>query len=106
MKTKYLAGAFLLSLVLATTSCSDDDYSYATGDIISAVTTGDAVVTATTAVTEGTVLDLSAYSASSYEVGVYYSTTSDPAAGKKQTGSYDTASGAVSATISGLTGCR
>jgi len=103
MKTKYLAGAFLLSLVLATTSCSDDDYSYATGDIISAVTTGDAVVTATTAVTEGTVLDLSAYSASSYEVGVYYSTTSAPTAGKKQTGSLDAATGAVTATITGLT---
>ena len=103
MKTKYLAGALLLSLGFAAASCSDDDYSYATGDIVSSISTGDAVVTATTAVTEGNVLGLSSYSSSSYEVGVYYSTTSDPAAGKKQTGSYDTASGAVSATISGLT---
>lgn len=94
-----VAGAFSF------TACSDDDdYSVATGNIISAVETGDASVTTTTATISGTVLDLSKYDATSYEVGTIYGTNQDPTtSGTKKAGSLDTSTGSVSTTITGLT---
>ena len=47
MKMKYLAGVMLLMAGLCSlSSCSDDDYSAATGNVISTIETGDASVTA------------------------------------------------------------
>ena len=55
MNAKYLIGAVCVSAGFAFVSCSDDnDYSAATGNIVSVVETGDAAVTATTAVVNGT----------------------------------------------------
>lgn len=94
-----VAGAFSF------TACSDDDeYTVATGNIISAVETGDASVTTTTATISGTVLDLSKYATTSYEVGTIYGTNQDPTtSGTKKAGSLDTSTGTVSTTITGLT---
>ena len=45
MKIKYLAGVMLLMAGLCSlSSCSDDDYSAATGNVISTIETGDAEV--------------------------------------------------------------
>lgn len=86
------------------TACSDDDdnYSVSTMPMVTEISTGDAIVTAVSAeITNGVVKDLSAASSGSYEVGVVYSTTSDPTEdGMRAVGSYrnDT----VSTTITGL----
>ena len=76
MNAKYILGAACLAVGFAMVSCSDDDNDYKayTGNILTLVETGDAAVTATTATTLGTVLDLSTYASSTYEVGVIYST--------------------------------
>lgn len=105
MKTKYLAGMLLLAAgTFAFTSCSDeDDYTIATGEIITTIETGEAEVTAISATTKGRVLDLSNYASSSYEVGVYYGTNQDPTTGgKKQIGSLDS-TGVVTTSLTGLT---
>lgn len=73
-------------------SCSDeDDYSIATGDdVIFTVETGDAAVTAKSAITTGRVLDLTKQNSASYSIGVVYSTNPDPTtAGTKASGSID-----------------
>lgn len=90
-------GAFSFS------SCSDDDdYTVATGNIVTLVETGDVAVTATSATATGRVLDLSQMVVSSYQVGVVYGTNPDPAtAGKKQVGGID-ADGNVTTTINEL----
>lgn len=95
-----LIAASLCSL----SSCSDsDDYSAATGNVISSVETGDATPTAISAQITGKVLDLSHLDASSYTVGVVYGTNPDPTtSGKKQDGTLD-ADGNVTTTLSGLT---
>ena len=104
MNAKYLIGAVCVSAGFAFVSCSDDnDYSAATGNIVSVVETGDAAVTATTAVVNGTVLDLSQYASASYDVGVIYGTANDPTTtGKKQSGTLDSY-GNVTTTLSELT---
>lgn len=93
-----VAGLFSLS------ACSDDDdYSAATGNVISTVETGDASVTAISAVVTGKVLDLTKQDASSYTVGVVYGTNPDPTtAGSKQAGTIDV-EGNVTTSLSGLT---
>lgn len=103
MKIKYLAG-MLLAVGISATSCSDEnDYAIATGNIITTLETGEAAVTATTATAYGTILDLSSIESSAYTVGIVYSTSQDPtASGTKKTGSIDTATGTVTATITGL----
>ena len=62
MKIKYFASAsvMIMAISFATlVSCSDeDDYSIATGDVVTTVETGDAAVTAKSAITTGRVLDL------------------------------------------------
>ncbi|MCH4147078.1 MAG: hypothetical protein LKG25_00880 [Prevotella sp.] len=105
MKIKYIAGVMLLAAgIFSLSSCnSDDDYASATGNILSSVVTGDATVTATTATTAGTVLDLSSQESSAYSVGVIYSTSADPTtSGTKKAGTIDE-SGNVSTSLTGLT---
>lgn len=105
MKLKYLSGLLLLATGLFVASCDDeDDYTIATGNIITEVTTGDpSSVTAVSAVLQGTVRDLSGSSSSSYSVGVYYGTAADPTtAGTRQLGSIDE-NGTVTTTLTGLT---
>lgn len=90
----------LVALVMA--SCSDkDDYTIHTDNIITKIETGTAQVGATNASLSGTVLDLSHSSASSYAVGVYYSTESDPTKGSEVKGTLAD-DGTVTTTLSGL----
>ena len=105
MKLKYLSGLLLLAAGLFVASCDDDDdYSIATGNIITEVTTGDpSSITAVSAVVQGTVRDLSHSAAASYQVGVYYGTANDPTvSGTRVTGSIDE-NGTVTTTLTGLT---
>lgn len=105
MKTKYLAGIVLMAGSLLSTSCVDDvDYSVATGNIISEVTTGEASHTAVSANISGVVKDLSKVQLSSYQVGIVYSTdeTKVLTAGTKKAGSLDE-NGNVTVLLSGLT---
>lgn len=90
---------------LLTTSCADDvDYSVATGNIISSVTTGDAVPTAVSAQISGVVKDLSKMQSSSYTVGIVYSTDESTVTsqGTKKTGTLDE-NGNVTVLLTGLT---
>lgn len=103
MKIKYLSGLLLLSGALFVAACSDDDDYYAsTTPIVTSVTTGDALVTATTAqIPTGTVTSLKGANAASYTVGVVYSTADDPTQGGTMVeGTY--ADDTISATLSGL----
>lgn len=105
MKLKYLLGILLLGTGAFVVSCDDDDdYTVATGNIITEVTTGGAdSITAVSAVLYGTVKDLSQSSSSSYSVGVYYGTSEDPtSSGTAQTGTIDD-DGNVTTTVTGLT---
>lgn len=101
MKNKILTGIMLL-LALVVASCNDDDYSANTADIITTIETGSAEAGATSASVSGTVLDLSKAAASSYNVGVAYSTSEDPTSGTKVPGTL-AENGTVTATLSGLT---
>ena len=89
MNAKYILGVACLAVGFAFTACSDDDdYKSYSGNIVSVVQTGEAAVTATTATTLGTVLDLSTFASASYEVGTIYSTSNTPTtSGKRQPGS-------------------
>lgn len=100
MKNKILTGIMLL-LALVVASCNDDDYSANTADIITTIETGSAEAGATSASVSGTVLDLSKAAASSYNVGVAYSTSEDPTSGTKVPGTL-AENGTVTATLSGL----
>ena len=104
MNIKYIIGAACLTVGFTFTACSDDDdYKAYSGNILSTVQTGDAAVTATTATTLGTVIDLSGYASSSYEVGAVYATTNTPATtGKRQAGAI-AEDGTVTTTLTGLT---
>ena len=102
MKLKYISGIFLLAAGLTfATSCNDDDYDIATGELVTSITTGEAAYTAISADITGTVTGLASASSSSYEVGVYYSVNSNPTAGTKVKGSLDGET--ISASLSGLT---
>ncbi|MCR5312830.1 MAG: hypothetical protein K6E54_04160 [Bacteroidaceae bacterium] len=106
MKIRYISSVLLLAaLGMSTTtftSCSDDDVTVATEAIIKTVETGDAAVTAISAQTTGTVLDLSGANATSYSVGVVYGTSEDvKSTGAKAYGSID-ANGIVTTDITGL----
>ena len=70
MKTKIFACLMTLAAALFAVSCSsDDDYSVATGTLVSGVTTGSSDVTANTATLHATVEgNLSGMSSSSYQV--------------------------------------
>ena len=97
-----LALALAIGFVLA--GCSEkDDYSISTTDIITTVTTGDpSAVAASTATLNGVVLDLSSAASSSYDVGVYYSTSQEGVKnGTKVSGTLGE-NGAVTTTLSGL----
>ena len=103
MNAKYILGAACLAVGFAFTACSDDDdYKSYSGNIVSVVQTGEAAVTATTATTLGTVLDLSTFASASYEVGTIYSTSNTPTtSGKRQPGSL-AQDGTVTATLTDL----
>lgn len=105
MKSDKYLFLLLAAGCLAFTACSDDDddYSASTTPIVTGVTTGDAMVTATSAdIPNGTVSSLASANASSYEVGVVYSTSDDPTnGGTRVQGSWS--NDTISTTISGLT---
>ena len=101
MKNKILTGIMLL-LAFVVASCSDDDYSINTADIITTIETGNVEVGATSASISGTVLDLSKAASSSYEVGVTYSTSEDPTSGTKVQGTL-AEDGTVATRLTGLT---
>lgn len=92
MKHNIISSLLLVVLsVFALTSCSDDneDYTINTTPIISSVTTGNVEVTATSAVADGQVMDLSGQAGSAYQVGVVYSTNKEDVTngnGKKAVG--------------------
>lgn len=89
-----------LALGFFATSCEDDEeYSIASGQIVSSYTTGSADVTANSATLYGTVEGLGSTSSSFYAVGFYYGTSTD-ALSSKVTGSLDGSS--VSAEVTGL----
>ena len=104
MKNKIFLGVMLLTAVVLSTACSnDEDYSISTSAVISSITTDDAAVTAISATTYGTIQNLSGMAQSSYQVGSVYSTSADPTVGgMRQIGSIDE-NGKVSANLSGLT---
>ena len=104
MKPYILLGCILAAASTVTLSgCNDDDTIIYENSILSKVETGSADVTATAATVHGTVLDLSSMTPSRYQVGVVYSTSSNPlAAGNRQPGAID-ADGNMTATITGLT---
>lgn len=103
MKHRILTGIALLLSTFFMVACSDDDYSASTDAVVKSITTGDASVTAISAVTYGTVLDLSQMSSDRYAVGTVFGTNPDPTtAGSKQLGSID-ADGNVTTTLSNLT---
>ena len=104
MKLRYISGILLTSAALLAGACTEDvEYTVATGEIISEVTTGSASVTAISATLTGTVKDLSSVASSSYTVGAYYGTSSDPTdSGTRKIGSIDD-DGTVTAEVTELT---
>ncbi len=100
--TKKIFSTILTLMALVLVGCSDtEDYKTATGNILSKVETGSAQVGATNATITGTVLDLSEASASSYTVGVSYSTSDDATKGTKIAGTL-AEDGTVTTTLTGL----
>ena len=105
MKTKHIISILCLAAGLVSFSSCVKELSYPerTSDLIKSIVTGNASPTATSAVLSGTVEGLASVSASSYTVGFYYGTSVNPASdGTRQPGSYDTQSGAVSASVASL----
>lgn len=106
MNKKVLVG--LLSLALGAsftlTSCDDvDDPVINTTPIVKEITTGDATVTATSAVVSGYVSDISSQNSDAYTIGVVYSTSENPTAGgSRATGTLDADGKNFTATINGL----
>jgi len=91
MKNKILTGIMLLATGFIFMACSeDDDYSISNSAVVTSITTGDATVTAISATTTGTVLDLSQMATSTYQVGTVYGTSADPTtSGTKKVGTID-----------------
>lgn len=104
MKSNKYLFLLLAAGCFAFTACSDDDedYSASTTPIVTGVTTGDAMVTATSAdIPNGTVTSLASANSASYEVGVVYSTSDDPTnGGTKVQGSWS--NDTINTKISGL----
>ncbi len=101
MKHKILYGIMLM-LGLVVASCSDEEYSPNTTNIITTVETGDATPVSTKAIVTGKVLDLSSQASSAYSVGVLYSTSeSSVTSGKEVLGTIEK-DGSVTTTLTGL----
>ncbi len=78
----------LLAAGFAATSCSEEvDYISSNEAAVNTITTGDATVTAISAVTTGKVYLNGNFASSSYQVGTILSTSEDVTAGSKQIGS-------------------
>ncbi|PZX16815.1 hypothetical protein LX69_01629 [Breznakibacter xylanolyticus] len=78
MKTKILSGLLSLTLGFFAISCgNDEDFSVATGNVMTEITTGSADVTANSAVMHGTVKGLEKQSPAAYVVGVKFGTSQD-----------------------------
>ncbi len=101
MKHKILYGIMLM-LGLVVASCSDEEYSPNTTDIITTVETGDATPVSTAAIVTGKVLDLSGQSSSAYSVGVLYSTSESSVTSGTQTLGTLGQDGSVTTTLTGL----
>lgn len=104
MKHKILIGVALLTSAFLLAACDDDDdYSVSTERVVKSITTGDATVTAISAVTTGTVSDLSKIDPERYKVGTVYGTSDDPTkSGTYKVGTVDEL-GNVTTTLTGLT---
>ncbi len=105
MKTKIFLGILALAVGFNLTSCDDDDddFSISTSAVLSSssVVTGSADVTSTTADLHATVNgNLGSQSTSAYTIGFEYGLAED-ALTETASGTYD--SGALSASLSGLT---
>ena len=103
MQLKYLSCILIVALALFAPSCEvEENFTARTGEIVSEITTGDALVTAISAEVRGTVKDLTLVAPGSYEVGAYYGTSADPTTtGSKRSGSVDE-NGNVVTVLSGL----
>ncbi|MCD8313316.1 MAG: hypothetical protein LUC24_04070 [Bacteroidales bacterium] len=92
-----------MASALFLTACTDEEYTVATGEVVTGVTTGSATTTAVSAVLTGTVSGLQDLSTASYTAGAYYGTSEDPAStGSRQSGSVDE-DGNITVTVTGLT---
>lgn len=104
MKLSNISAILLLMAGMCLAGCSnDDDSSVSSSPIVTSITTGNAVLTATSAdIKDGTIQSLKSAKASSYEVGVVYSTSNNPTiGGTKVVGTWE--DDIISAHISGLT---
>ncbi len=103
MKFRYIVSAIAAAAVLLLSACTEEEYTIATGEVVTGVTTGSATTTAVSAVLTGTVSGLQDLSTASYTVGAYYGTSEDPAnTGSRQSGSVDE-NGGITVTVTGLT---
>lgn len=104
MKHKILIGVALLTSAFLMAACDDDDdYSVGTERVVKSITTGDATVTAISAVITGTVSDLSKLDSERYKVGTVYGTSGDPTkSGTYKVGSIDE-QGNVTTALTNLT---
>ncbi len=103
MKLRYLSSALLVAVSLFVASCDEtEEYSIATGETVSLVTTGDATVTAVSATLSGTVSGLTGAASASYTVGAYYGVDEDPINnGTRKSGSLS--DGAITVSLTDLT---
>lgn len=105
MNRYFLAGMLALSMGAASilSSCSSDDPVINTTPILKGVITGNAEVTATSALVTGSVEGLKGQNPSAYTVGVVYGLNADPTAtGSKALGSLGEDGFTVTATLNGL----
>ena len=103
MKIKHIVSLVVMTLFFTLFSCSNnEDFTIATGKVIKTVETGDATVTAVSAIVKGKVTDLSQMNAASYNVGVVYGTREDPTTtGQRVVGTIDSL-GVVTTRLQGL----
>ena len=103
MKIKHIVSLVVMTLFFTLFSCSNnEDFTISTGKVIKTVETGDATVTAVSAIVKGKVTDLSRMDAASYNVGVVYGTREDPTTtGQRVVGTIDSL-GVVTTRLQGL----